>query len=472
MTEVACDYLVVGAGASALAFVDALVTRSDVEVIIVDRRARAGGHWNDAYPFVRLHQPSASYGVNSRCLGDDAIDVDGPNAGFYECATGVEICDYFDHVMGGFVASGRVRFFPMSDYVGDRTGDHGFVSRLTGVRTDVVVRRRIVDGTHCESSVPATHRPTFAVDPGASLVPVGGLTSVDLTPAGFTILGGGKTAMDACNWLLANGVDPDRIRWIRPRESWLIDRSSVQPLDLLGLTIEGFSVAIEILAGAESEVALFAELEFAGQVQRLDQTVQPSMFRGAILTDAERRSLRQIERVERGGHVVHIGTDRIALTDGEVATSSAELYVDCTARGLGAATPRPMFDGNRITIQTMTGGFTCYYAAVVGVVEASDRDDTDRNRLCPPLAAPTMPADWIRFYRATIDTTTLHGAETDLAAFQDEARLSLTRGMSTRFDDQRVAAGVERWLTHADAATTNADYLLSGTTPGGHQRGS
>ncbi len=25
-----------------------------------------GGHWTRAYPFVRLHQPSAYYGVNSR----------------------------------------------------------------------------------------------------------------------------------------------------------------------------------------------------------------------------------------------------------------------------------------------------------------------------------------------------------------------------------------------------------------------
>ena len=29
---------------------------SSADVVMVDRRARPGGHWNNAYPFVRLHQ--------------------------------------------------------------------------------------------------------------------------------------------------------------------------------------------------------------------------------------------------------------------------------------------------------------------------------------------------------------------------------------------------------------------------------
>ena len=60
------DYLVIGAGAAGMAFTDALVADSDAEVVMVDRRHCPGGHWNDAYPFVRLHQPAAYYGVNSR----------------------------------------------------------------------------------------------------------------------------------------------------------------------------------------------------------------------------------------------------------------------------------------------------------------------------------------------------------------------------------------------------------------------
>jgi len=42
------DYLVVGAGATGLAFTDALISGSDATVLMVDRRHGPGGHWNDA----------------------------------------------------------------------------------------------------------------------------------------------------------------------------------------------------------------------------------------------------------------------------------------------------------------------------------------------------------------------------------------------------------------------------------------
>jgi cation diffusion facilitator CzcD-associated flavoprotein CzcO len=49
--------------------------------VIVDRNHQPGGHWTTAYPFVRLHQPSAFYGVNSQPLGSDLIDSVGRNSG-------------------------------------------------------------------------------------------------------------------------------------------------------------------------------------------------------------------------------------------------------------------------------------------------------------------------------------------------------------------------------------------------------
>ncbi|MBX9608337.1 MAG: NAD(P)-binding protein [Gammaproteobacteria bacterium] len=72
MHTIDTDYLVVGAGAAGMAFTDALLSHCDADVVMVDRRHAPGGHWHDAYPFVRLHQPSATYGVDSRPLGNDA----------------------------------------------------------------------------------------------------------------------------------------------------------------------------------------------------------------------------------------------------------------------------------------------------------------------------------------------------------------------------------------------------------------
>lgn len=63
--EITTDYLEIGAGASGLAFADALLADAgaDVDVTFVDRKSAPGGHWLDAYPFVRLHSPSAYYGA-------------------------------------------------------------------------------------------------------------------------------------------------------------------------------------------------------------------------------------------------------------------------------------------------------------------------------------------------------------------------------------------------------------------------
>ena len=161
-----------------MAFADSMIAESDADLIIVDRRHRPGGHWNDAYPFVRLHQPSAYYGVNSRALGADSIDEVGPNSGSYERATGAEICDYFQRVLDEhLMPSGRARFFGMCDYIGDWSDEHRFVSRATGEVSTVRVRRKVVDATYLEPSIPSTHTPSFHVDPNVRLIPVNDLVA-------------------------------------------------------------------------------------------------------------------------------------------------------------------------------------------------------------------------------------------------------------------------------------------------------
>ena len=118
MSTLEADYLVVGAGAMGMAFADSMVAETSARLVIIDRYHQPGGHWTTAYPYVRLHQPSAFYGVNSRKLGSDTIDRVGWNAGLYELATSGEVCAYFDQVMQQqFLPSGRVSYFPMSEYL-------------------------------------------------------------------------------------------------------------------------------------------------------------------------------------------------------------------------------------------------------------------------------------------------------------------------------------------------------------------
>ena len=95
-SNIETDYLVVGAGALGMGFVDTLIQNSDADIVVIDRHHRPGGHWLDSYPFVQLHQPSMNYGVDSTPLGRDRVAPEGRDSGFYERATGTEICVYYD----------------------------------------------------------------------------------------------------------------------------------------------------------------------------------------------------------------------------------------------------------------------------------------------------------------------------------------------------------------------------------------
>ena len=105
------DYLVVGAGAMGMAFTDALIDHADVHVTLVDRRHTASGHWQDAYPFVQLHQASVFYGVASTQLGHGEMQSDGPEAGLQERAVQSQIQAYYDELLHRrFLGSGQVTF--------------------------------------------------------------------------------------------------------------------------------------------------------------------------------------------------------------------------------------------------------------------------------------------------------------------------------------------------------------------------
>jgi hypothetical protein len=437
--EIETDYLVVGAGASGMAFADALVTAADVDVVMVDRRHSPGGHWLDDYSFVRLHQPSANYGVNSRVLGQDRIDETGPNAGFYERATAAEICDYFSRVLDEvLVPSGQVRFFGMTDYRGADGDDHHLTSLLTGEETIVRVRRRFVDATYVESSIPSRHTPPFSVDTDVRMIPPNDLVDLDEAASGFTILGAGKTAMDTCNWLLDQGVDPGRIQWFRPRDPWLFDRRAMQPLDLVADYMEMQASWVDAAAEADDGMDFARRLEADGVFLRIDPNVEPTVFRGATISSGEIDSLRRIEQVVPGRRVLRIGTDRIVTDSGDMDAEPGRVYVDCTAQGVRPTVPRPIFEGDRMTLQYVTIGIVPWSAAIVGTVEARQVDDAEKNRLCPTLQFTGNVADMPRLSYSGMEGIMVRTMDPDLNAWNDAARLNPAGAATKHLDDPRV----------------------------------
>jgi hypothetical protein len=462
MAAIETDYLVIGAGAAGMSFTDALIDADrECDVVMVDRRHAPGGHWNDAYPFVRLHQPAACYGVNSRQLGTDVLDADGLNAGLYRQADGVEICDYFRRVMEEHhLASGQVRFFPMSNYLGLDSPDVAFVASLTGGTTEVTVRRAVVDARYLEPTIPSRHTPSFVVDPDVRWTAVNGLPDVREPATGYTVIGGGKTGSDACTWLLQSGVDPDRVRWVRARDAWTWNRAQVQPLERVTDTVDGFSRGVQASAEAESVDDLFARLEACGLLLRLDPTVAPTMYHAATVTVAEAELLRSIENVVRLGHVTSIGTHEIVLDGGTVATDPGQLYIDCSAAGLGSAPARAIFEPGRITLQCISTVFPTFNAAVIGYLEASRHEDMlAKAPLAPTNRYPDAANDWIPNMRGQLESLRLWNEQPDVASWLESSRLNVARGMLARASEPRMGEAITRLLTYSEAAVANLDAL-------------
>ncbi|MBU8834500.1 NAD(P)-binding protein [Mycolicibacterium goodii] len=463
MSSIETDYLVVGAGASGMAFVDSLLEHSDADVIMVDRRHSPGGHWHNAYPFVRLHQAAACYGVSSTELGKDRIDESGHNAGMYELSSAAEICHYFSEVLNRvLLPTGRVRFLGMTEFYEDRPGEYRLVSLLTGAETTVHVRRRLIDATYMEPDIPSLRKPAFEVDPTVTFVPPNDLVNLGDAPAGFTVIGAGKTGMDVCTWLLDNGVDPDSISWIRPRDGWYIDRSLTQPLDLVHTRVRYQSLWAQAAAEASSGRELASLLEEAGLFCRLDQSTEPTQFRGATISRSELQGLATIGRVSRTGRVQRIDGSGIDFDNGRETRPRGEVYVDCTATGLRTIKPRPVFEPGRLTLQYVTPGYACWSAATLAVVEATRDDDDEKNYLSLPVVYTGHVDDLLSFTSAFLHSAARRQAQPDIAAWSSATRLNPARGLDERKHQPAVSANLadlDRW--REPAMTNLKNYVDS-----------
>lgn len=394
------DYLVIGAGAAAMAFVDTLLSESDASVLMVDRHGQPGGHWNDAYSFVRLHQPSACYGVNSRELGSGKKDSSALGEGLFELASAAEILSYYDQVMNQrFLPSGRVRYFPMCDYTGNRAFDHRFVSLLSGEERRVRVRRKLVDATHAQTQVPSTHAPRYQVAAGVTCVPPNELPRIRQPWPAYVVVGSGKTGIDTCLWLLQNGVAPGSIHWIMPNDPWLLDRASLQPgLEFFEQCVRGITAQYSAIAAAGSLADLFDRLERSGQLLRIDPSVEPTAYRGATVTQAELRVLRGIGHKVRLGHVQALEPGRIVLDQGSIKVPAGALFVDCSANGLGGWQVTQVFDGERINLTIVSYNQPVFSAALTAYVECHVADNAEKNAYCRPVPIPRVPEDWVRIW--------------------------------------------------------------------------
>lgn len=357
------DYLVIGAGAASMAFVDTLLTESpDVSVMVVDGHEKPGGHWNDAYGFVQLHQPSLLYGVASKQLEGSWWKLMARGIlPWQHRATKAEILSYYDNIMTQWIASGRVQYFPQSTY--HFQSEHGKASEDEGVghnvhqftdhrneqRYQVRVREKLVNGILGECRVPSTTPPEFYVSKDVELITPNQVYDMpkseevcktrwfqtpEYTRKQYVVLGAGKTAMDTVVFMQNKlHIPADNIAWVVPNDVWMLSRNGGGPWAWGRALLEN-DLDVE-------QAAL--TLETKGILTRLDANIQPTRFRFPIVSDEDVTYMRKIKNVIRRGRVTDIvrrqgdGGDSISVhfVDGQEpwTIDGNYTFVHCTSPG-------------------------------------------------------------------------------------------------------------------------------------------
>jgi hypothetical protein len=420
------DYLVIGGGAAAMAFVDTLLEETDARIVMVDQHDQPGGHWNDAYSFVRLHQPSAYYGVGSRELGAAVKYPSGPSAGSYDLASKAELLHYYDQVMQQrFLPSGRVTWLPMSEYHRGADGSHFVQSLLGGTRIEVTVHKKLVNATLVQTKVPATYGPRYSVMAQAQLIPVNQLPDIRRPHPCYTVVGAGKTAMDACLWLLLNGTDAQRIRWIRPRDPWMLDRANLQPFaENFESAMYGYIDGFRAINEATSAADLFKLLESYGILMRFDPEVEPRAYRAAVVARGELDMLRQITDVVRLGHVNTIENNRIILDEGTVEADPDTLYIDCSAVGINQPPKNAaVFEPGVVNLLLTRQIQPVFSASLNAFVESHFDDDAEKNAMCQVVPYPSVPLDWLKMWQITLANAAQWAERPKVAKWVTRSRL-------------------------------------------------
>jgi hypothetical protein len=213
--------------------------------------------------------------------------------------------------------------------------------------------------------------PAYDVADGVDCVPPNDMPAFAANRERFVVVGAGKTGIDTCLWLLRNGIPPERLTWIMPRDSWLMDRANIQPgPQFLERFQAGFAQRLVAIDAATSVADLFERLEACGNLLRLDSSVQPTMYRCANVTKTELEQLQRIRDVVRMGRVERIEPGKVILADGEVTVDGSALYVDCSADGLEKRPPVTVFDGDWITLQSVRGCQQVFSSGLIAHVEA------------------------------------------------------------------------------------------------------
>jgi hypothetical protein len=124
-----------------------------------------------------------------------------------------------------------------------------------------------------------------------------------------------------------------------------------------------------------------------------------------------------------------------------------------------------VFENDRMTLQYVTIGIVPWSAATVGVVEARDVEDAEKNRLCPTLTFTGNAADVTHIARAGMEGLMVRASDPDLNAWNEACRLNPAAGAFNHVDDPRVPEAFAALGTHFMPALENLQRLTASAPP-------
>jgi len=386
-----CDYLVVGAGTSGMAFTDTILTENPTAtVVMVDRNQGPGGHWQHVYPFCKLHQTSCNYGVNSlkmgksrNCKGKERYDVN-------DRATGAEVVEYYEQALANFHQTGRFQSFFDVDYESfDEKQNLHLIRRHKGGDSISVKCRKLVR-IHNNVEVPSMRKPIIPVHQDAHFVPVNdvpkGVKSGNYNK--YIVFGCGKTGADAVVQLLRMGVDQSKITWIVSRDVWYFLRDGLADFwgsnkHILPVMNQEKSIKDVFLAWEKNGIA--------GRIENADHQKTgeiPRIFKGPTMDKEELALMQSIKNVVRMGRATSVDANTIAFEKGSLPYDPADtLLVDCMVDnlyGYNFDKDFQIFEADKINLGPVTFVFNASASgAHIAFLEcALGEDDAAKNDCC------------------------------------------------------------------------------------------
>ena len=379
------DYLIIGAGAMGIAFADEIfTTKPHVKLTVIDKRSHFGGHWNDAYDFVKLHQPAAFYGVNSLVLGNGKRDL----------SSKPEILAYYKKIEDKFKASGRVHFLSKYHYMGNNKASS--IEKPTR-HISFRVNKKVVDARYMNVEVPFTHSPKYTVDEGVSLVPINGIAEQYNKWKTFFIIGNGKTGIDAILFLLSKKVKPENITWIISNDGWLFNRDQIQ----VGKMTKEILTHGKYIAKSKKPSDVFLVMEKKGGILRLDKDILPTKWKCATINSEELMQLQSIKNKIRKGRITHITRERIYFQEKSITYPENTLFVNCSSDGLAKRKKTPIFSNQLITLQSIFFCQQVFSAAAIAKLELTGLTDRKLNNI-KPVPHPEVKEDWAFTFLETL----------------------------------------------------------------------